>query len=49
VFHWFGWCGNGGADWWVFSLLDTNMSDLSPMTPIISRGLAMHKMIRWVV
>jgi len=32
-----------------FSLLDTNMSDLSPMTPIISRGLAMHKMIRWVV
>jgi 1,4-alpha-glucan branching enzyme len=24
------------------------MSDLSPMTPIIDRGLALHKMIRFV-
>lgn len=27
---------------------DTNMSDLSPMTPVIARGLALHKMIRYV-
>jgi 1,4-alpha-glucan branching enzyme len=26
--------------------LDTHMSDLTPMTPIIARGLALHKMIR---
>jgi 1,4-alpha-glucan branching enzyme len=26
--------------------LDTHMSDLSEMTPIISRGLALHKIIR---
>jgi 1,4-alpha-glucan branching enzyme len=25
------------------------MSDVSPLTPIISRGLALHKMIRYVV
>jgi hypothetical protein len=25
------------------------MSDLTPMTPVISRGLALHKMIRYVV
>ena len=24
------------------------MSDLTPLTPIIDRGLALHKMIRWV-
>lgn len=24
------------------------MSDLSPLTPIISRGLSLHKMIRYV-
>lgn len=25
------------------------MSDLSPLTPIISRGMALHKMIRYVI
>jgi 1,4-alpha-glucan branching enzyme len=25
------------------------MSDLTPLTPIISRGLALHKMIRYVI
>ena len=25
------------------------MSDISPMTPVISRGLALHKMIRYAV
>lgn len=29
-------------------LADTNMSDLSEMTPVISRGIALHKMIRYV-
>jgi hypothetical protein len=24
------------------------MSDLSPMTPVVARGLALHKMIRFV-
>jgi 1,4-alpha-glucan branching enzyme len=28
---------------------DTHMSDLTPMTPIIARGLALHKMIRFVI
>ena len=28
---------------------DTNMSDLTEMTPIIERGLALHKMIRFVL
>lgn len=28
--------------------VDTNMSDLSPMTSVIDRGLALHKMIRCV-
>jgi len=28
------------------SSADTNMSDLSPMTSIIARGLSLHKMIR---
>jgi 1,4-alpha-glucan branching enzyme len=27
-------------------LPDTHMSDLMPMTPVIARGLALHKMIR---
>lgn len=27
---------------------DTHMSDLTPMTPIIARGLALHKMIRLI-
>lgn len=26
--------------------VDTNMSDLTPMTAVVSRGLALHKMIR---
>lgn len=25
------------------------MSDMTPMTPIISRGLALHKMIRYAI
>jgi 1,4-alpha-glucan branching enzyme len=25
------------------------MSDVSPLTPIISRGIALHKMIRYVI
>jgi len=28
---------------------DTNMSDMSSMTPVIARGLALHKMIRLVI
>lgn len=27
---------------------DDFMSDLSPLTPIIDRGIALHKMIRYV-
>ena len=29
-------------------IIDTHMSDLTPMTPIIARGIALHKMIRCV-
>ena len=29
--------------------LDDFMSDLSPLTPVIDRGLALHKMIRLLV
>lgn len=29
-------------------MLDTHMSNLSPMTPIIARGVALHKMIRLI-
>lgn len=29
-------------------IIDTHMSDLTPMTPIIARGIALHKMIRYV-
>jgi 1,4-alpha-glucan branching enzyme len=28
-------------------MADTHMSDLTDMTPIISRGIALHKMIRY--
>lgn len=28
------------------AMLDTNMSNITPMTPVIARGLALHKMIR---
>ncbi|KAF9464887.1 glycoside hydrolase family 13 protein [Collybia nuda] len=34
------------AFWLMDKEMYTNMSDLAPMTPIISRGLALHKMIR---
>ena len=27
---------------------DTNMSDISELTPVIARGIALHKMIRSV-
>ena len=30
-------------------IIDTHMSDLTPMTPIIARGIALHKMIRYVL
>lgn len=33
---------------WAFNHIDTNMSDMSEMTPVISRGMALHKMIRYV-
>ncbi|TFK43739.1 glycoside hydrolase family 13 protein [Crucibulum laeve] len=34
------------AFWLMDKEMYTNMSDLSPMTPIIARGLSLHKMIR---
>ncbi|CAG8494219.1 7431_t:CDS:10 [Ambispora gerdemannii] len=34
------------AFWLMDSEMYTNMSDLSPLTPVIDRGLALHKMIR---
>ncbi|KAI0307022.1 glycoside hydrolase [Multifurca ochricompacta] len=37
------------AFWLMDKEMYTNMSDLSSMTPIISRGLALHKMIRLIV
>ncbi|KAI0276321.1 glycoside hydrolase superfamily [Russula aff. rugulosa BPL654] len=37
------------AFWLMDKEMYTNMSDLSPLTPIISRGLALHKMIRLIV
>lgn len=30
-------------------LIDTNMSDMTEFTPIIERGLSLHKMIRYVL
>lgn len=30
-------------------IIDTHMSDLTPMTSIIARGIALHKMIRYVL
>ncbi len=30
----------------LIPVIDTHMSDLTPMTPIIARGLSLHKMIR---
>ena len=29
--------------------VDTNMSDLTEMTPVIERGLSLHKMIRYAI
>ncbi|TFY80909.1 hypothetical protein EWM64_g3102, partial [Hericium alpestre] len=37
------------AFWLMDKEMYTNMSDLSEMTPVISRGLALHKMIRLLV
>jgi 1,4-alpha-glucan branching enzyme len=37
------------AFWLMDKEMYTNMSDVSPLTPIISRGLALHKMIRLIV
>ncbi|TPX61466.1 1,4-alpha-glucan branching enzyme [Powellomyces hirtus] len=36
------------AFWLMDKEMYTNMSDLSPLTPIIDRGLALHKMIRLI-
>ncbi|EGO02048.1 glycoside hydrolase family 13 protein [Serpula lacrymans var. lacrymans S7.3] len=37
------------AFWLMDKEMYTHMSDMSPMTPIIARGLALHKMIRLLV
>ncbi|KAI0321955.1 glycoside hydrolase [Amylostereum chailletii] len=37
------------AFWLMDKEMYTNMSDLSPMTPVIARGIALHKMIRLLV
>ncbi|TDL29811.1 glycoside hydrolase [Rickenella mellea] len=37
------------AFWLMDKEMYTNMSDMSPMTPIIERGLSLHKMIRLLV
>ncbi|KAG9003353.1 alpha-1,4-glucan branching enzyme [Tulasnella sp. JGI-2019a] len=37
------------AFWLMDKEMYTNMSDLSEMTPVVSRGLALHKMIRLIV
>jgi 1,4-alpha-glucan branching enzyme len=34
------------AFWLMDAEMYTNMSELSPLTPVIDRGLALHKMIR---
>lgn len=40
---------NSSGYTWILSIhADTNMSDLTPLTPIIERGIALHKMIRQV-
>ncbi|KAJ9095208.1 alpha-1,4-glucan branching enzyme [Naganishia cerealis] len=36
------------AFWLMDAEMYTNMSDLSPLTPVIDRGIALHKMIRFV-
>ncbi|KAI0089081.1 glycoside hydrolase superfamily [Irpex rosettiformis] len=37
------------AFWLMDKEMYTNMSDLTEMTPVISRGIALHKMIRFLV
>lgn len=37
------------AFWLMDKEMYTNMSDFTERTPIIDRGLALHKMIRWVL
>ncbi|KZT58829.1 glycoside hydrolase family 13 protein [Calocera cornea HHB12733] len=37
------------AFWLMDKEMYTNMSDLSPMTPVIERGLSLHKIIRMIV
>ena len=36
------------AFWLMDSEMYTNMSDLTPLTPTIDRGLALHKLIRYI-
>jgi 1,4-alpha-glucan branching enzyme len=36
------------AFWLMDSEMYTNMSDMTPLTPIIDRGLALHKLIRYM-
>ncbi len=36
------------AFWLMDKEMYTNMSDISEYTPVIARGIALHKMIRWV-
>ncbi|KAJ9121505.1 alpha-1,4-glucan branching enzyme [Naganishia vaughanmartiniae] len=36
------------AFWLMDAEMYTNMSDLSPLTPVVDRGMALHKMIRFV-
>ena len=36
------------AFWLMDKEMYTHMSDLTPMTPVIDRGIALHKMIRSV-
>ncbi|KAK2466060.1 hypothetical protein APHAL10511_001702 [Amanita phalloides] len=37
------------AFWLMDKEMYTNMSDISPLTPVIARGIALHKMIRLLV
>lgn len=37
------------AFWLMDAEMYTNMSDLTPLTPVIDRGLSLHKMIRCAV
>jgi hypothetical protein len=35
------------AFWMMDKEMYTNMSDLTPLTPVVDRGIALHKMIRY--